>query len=146
MKLGILVLILFSCTIGDTQFITFKEIRFRPNPKFFKVKDSTITYPVVFTKNPVVDKKINDEIKAQILDIQDSRTSAAKVLSERINEGLINLFYEVSFKKNDILSISITSQRCGAYCSSYDSYFNFDIKTGKPIGISSIVDEDKWIA
>jgi hypothetical protein len=97
----------------------------------------------VATTNPVVDKMINDEIKTQILDIKDSKSSAGKLLVERINEGLINLSYQVSFKRNNILSMSITEEGCGAYCSSYDNYFNFDLKTGKPIGITSIINESK---
>ena len=99
MKLINLFLLLFFCSVGHAQGVSFKEIRLKPNPKFFNVKYSTIIYPIVVTKNPVVDKMINDEIKTQILDIEDSKNSAGKLLTERINEGLISLFYQVSFKK-----------------------------------------------
>ena len=129
--------------IAYGQTVTFEEIRLEPNPKFFNVKYVTIVYPIVVTKNSAVDEMINNEIKTQVLDIEDNNASAAKLLAERIDEGLINLSYEVSFKKNNILSMSITSEGCAAYCSSYDNYFNFDLKTGELIGISTIIDETK---
>ena len=112
-------------------------------PSFFNVKYVTIVYPIVVTKDSAVDEMINNEIKTQVLDIEDNNASAAKLLAERIDEGLINLSYEVSFKKNNILSMSITSEGCAAYCSSYHNYFNFDLKTGELIGISTIIDETK---
>jgi hypothetical protein len=136
-----LFLLIISCSFGYAQGVSFKELRLKPNARYSNVTYSTIVYPIVVTKNPVVDKMINDEIKAQLLEIDEKGISARKVLIERINEGLINLSYRVSFKKNSILSMSITSEGCAAYCSSSDAYFNFDLKTGKLIGISSIIDE-----
>ena len=143
MKFVLLFISYLFAMIAYGQTVTFEEIRLEPNPKFFNVKYVTIVYPIVVTKNSAVDEMINNEIKTQVLDIEDNNASAAKLLAERIDEGLINLSYEVSFKKNNILSMSITSEGCAAYCSSYDNYFNFDLKTGELIGISTIIDETK---
>ena len=131
MKFVLLFISYLFAMIAYGQTVTFEEIRLEPNPKFFNVKYVTIVYPIVVTKNSAVDEMINNEIKTQVLDIEDNNASAAKLLAERIDGGLINLFYEVSCKKNNILSMSITSEGCGAYCSSYDSYFNFDLKTAR---------------
>lgn len=74
----------------------------------------------------------------------DDKQSIEKVLVEHINDyGLINLSYEVTYKLNGILSMHIYAEGCGAHCSSWTTYFNFDLKTGKKITIDDLVIESK---
>jgi hypothetical protein len=42
-----------------------------------------------------------------------------------------------------LLSMYIYAEGCGAHCSSWNSYFNFDLRTGKEINITDIILEDK---
>ena len=52
-----------------------------------------------------------------MLEEEDS-ISTHKALREEINGGLINMSYEVSFRKYGILSMNIYAEGCGTYCSS----------------------------
>jgi len=124
------------------QNVSFKEIRLHPNPKYFNVKGTTIIYPIILTNNKAVDKRINNAIKHEMLRKEDS-ISTRKALTEEISSGLINMSYEVTFRKYGILSMNIYSEECIGNCISGYNYFNFDLKTGEPISIRDILLSEK---
>ena len=123
------------------QTVTFREIKLKPKSAFYNVNETTIIYPLVITNNRSVDKLINDKIKSETLGEDD--VSVRQALNEHLSLGLINMSYEVSFKKYGILSMNIYGESCGAYCSTWYTYFNFDLKTGKSLSIGDLVLESK---
>lgn len=126
------------------QNITFREIKLRPNPKYYKTTGKTIVYPIVVTNNKRVDSLINSQIKNEVFSPDNKKQSINKILNEHINDyGLINLSYEVFYEGNGLLSFSIFSEGCGAYCSTWETYFNFDLKTGKKLSITDLIIENK---
>ena len=126
------------------QNISFREIKLRPNSRYYNTTEKTIIYPIVVTNNKRVDSLINSQIKNNVFSPDDEKQSIYKTLDENINDyGLINLSYEVTFKESGLLSFSIFSEGCGAYCSSGETYFNFDLKTGKKLVITDLIIENK---
>jgi len=126
------------------QNITFREIKLKPNPIYYKTAEKTIIYPIVVTNNKRVDSLINPQIKNEVFSPDDEKQSIYKTLVENIDDyGLINLSYEVTYKGSGLLSFSIFSEGCGAYCSSGETYFNFDLKTGKKLSITDLITETK---
>ena len=123
------------------QTVTFREIKLRPKSAFYNINETTIIYPLVITNNKRVDKLINDKIKSETLNADGKNVRQA--LNEHISEGLINMNYEVSFKKYGILSLNISGEGCGAYCSTWYTYFNFDLKTGESLSIGNLILENK---
>ena len=86
---------------------------------------------------------MNEQIKQEILAPENAKQTAKALLIENVNEnGLINLSYEVIYNKNAILCLQLYEEGCGAYCSSGETYFNFDLKTGKTIGIADLIREE----
>src|SRR5688500_4688990 len=144
MKFILLFSFVVCCFYTNAQLVKIKEIKLRPNHKLFNTKDSTIVYPIIVTKNATVSKRINDEIRLQMIDEAYNEMNTQKALSELINERLTNLFYEVTFKNANILSMKIGAEGYGAYSSWSYSYFNFDLKTGKMLTIDDIVEEKKY--
>ena len=136
----VILLVSFS-SYGQT--ITFREIKLSRNSRYYKTTKKTIIYPIVVTNNKRVDSLINSQIKNEVFSPGDEKQSINKTLVENINDGLINLSYRVSYKKNGLLSFSIFSEGCGAYCSSWETYFNFDLKTGKKLSITDLILENK---
>jgi hypothetical protein len=143
MKIFILSTLFFSTTVY-AQGVSFKEIRLKPNSKFYKTDKPTIIYPIVVTKNKLIDKSINDKIRSEMIgdDSDLKNVSTKKALLNQINEGLINMYYEATYIKNNILSFSIYAEGCGAHCSSWNTYFNFDLKTGKTLNITDLISEN----
>ena len=144
MKFILLLFFLVCNSYTHAQLVKIEEIKLRPNHKLFNTKDSTIVYPIIVTKNDVASKLINDEIREQMIDEAYNKMSTQKALTELINERLTNLFYEVTFKNSNILSMKISAEGYGAYSSWSYSYFNFDLKTGKTITIEDVVEENKY--
>lgn len=143
MKVYFTVILLVSFS-SYGQNITFREIKLRPKPNYYKTTEKTIVYPIVVTNNKRVDSLINSQIKNEVFSPDDEKQSIYKTLVENINDyGLINLSYEVTYKGSGLLSFSIFSEGCGAYCSSGETYFNFDLKTGKKLSIADLIIENR---
>jgi hypothetical protein len=123
------------------QKITFREIKLKPKPELYNATKPTIIYPVVVTGNKLVDKTINATIKNAMLSANGK--SVRDALHENISDGLINMSYEVTFKKYGILSLNIYGEGCGAHCSTWYSYFNFDLKTGESLSINDLIIDNK---
>ena len=135
---------LFWTVQSKGQVALLKEIKFKPNPKQFVTRDSSIIFPIVHTKNPQVDKLINSQIKIDLFEIEDEKQSLRSIINEQVSDyGLINLDYAVTYNNNGLLSFSINAEGCGAHCSLWTTYFNFDLKTGKKITINDIFLIDK---
>jgi hypothetical protein len=129
------------CSFALAQQVTIKEIKCLPDKKHYNTTDATLIYPIVLTKNTAAGKLINAFIKAVIIEkeTEDSAASVKQGLKNMAANGTINLSYEVTFNKNNLLSLYIFQEGCGAHCSSWNTYFNFDSKTGKAITIEDII-------
>jgi len=126
------------------QKATFKELKLKANTKYYTKKEPTIIFPIVTTNNPKIDKLINTQIKNGVFQPDNENQSLEKVLLENINEyGLTDVSYEVTFNRYYLLSFSVFSQGCGAYCSSTNTYFNFDLSTGKKVSIYDVILKSK---
>lgn len=136
-------LLLLPLTCVQAQRVVIKEIKFRANTRLYTIKDSTIIYPIVTTKNVSVNKLINDKIKEKIFEPESNKTSIKKAVEEQTSNGMTDLSYEVTYNKKGILSLHTDGEGCYAYCSTWSTYFNFDVNTGKEITIKDIIDEDK---
>ena len=129
---------------AKAQNISFKELKLKPNSQFYKTNKTTIIYPIVVTQNAQIDNLINSQIKTNIFTPDDNKKNLKEILDEYINDlGLINLSYEVTYKKAGILSLNIYAEGCGAHCSSRVTYFNFDLNTGKKIEINDLLIQNK---
>ncbi|HLK27944.1 MAG TPA: hypothetical protein VKT28_05140 [Puia sp.] len=142
-----LFLLTIAITIGlqsYAQKASFKELRLKPNSKYYKAKEATIFFPIVVTNNIKIDKLINEQIKEDVFEPDAKNQSLQKIIAENINEyGLINLSFEATYNNHYLLSFSIFREGCGAYCSSENIYFNFDLLTGKKVSITDIIQENR---
>lgn len=141
----LLIIIPFILTIQSSgQKASFKEIELRPNSKYYTTKEATIKFPIVQTGNSKIDIIINSQIKEGVFLPDNGNQSLQSVLNENIKEyGLINSSYQVTYNSSGFLSLSIYTEGCGAYCSSSNSYFNFDLLTGKKISIYDVILKDR---
>ena len=141
----ILLIFIFAIPLtAYSQTATIREIKFRPSPKYYNTKDFTIIFPIVITHNKIISSLINEKIADEILATTNEEKQLKKEFRERINDGLTDLSYEITFNKNDILSMHIYTQESGGnHLTSSESYFNFDLQTGEPISISDLIYETK---
>lgn len=123
-----------------SQSFHIREIKFRPAPKYYNTKDTTIIYPVIATGDPAVDRSINKMIREQVLD-RDSKAPAREILRSMIRTGLTDMDYEVTYRNNGILSLRIDVQVMAAYPNSWSRYLNFDLRTGRYLQTRDIIQE-----
>lgn len=135
----LLLLILSQSCIA--QKASFSEVKLKPDVNYYNTKDSSIIFPIVVTKNAEVDNLINSRIMYEMLQPEDSSQNLRQLLAEHIENGLIDLSYGVTFNTNGLLSFSIRAEGCGAHCSSWTTWFNFDLNTGKEITIRELMKE-----
>ena len=123
--------------IGQTARI--QEIRLKPNTKHFNVKEETIIFPLISLDNKKIENEINSQIKATVFEPEDKNLDIKKILKRDSDDGLINLDYEVTYNRNNLLSINITLEGCGAYCSNTTYFFNFDLISSKSLKLNDFI-------
>jgi hypothetical protein len=121
------------------QNVYIRGIRLRARSEFLDTKDTTIFYPTIATGSATLDKSINGEIMDIVLPDEDSLDVKGR-LENMIQEGLTDISYEVTFNKNGILSINIYSETGGGNrIVRSQTYFNFDILTGKDLSLDYLM-------
>jgi hypothetical protein len=114
------------------------EIRMKSGSEFHKAKDPDVIYPVISTGNREVDDKINFTVIKKVTG-DDSTTDISKSLFLATNDGLSELDYKMTFSTKDIFSLRLDALGCGAYCSAYSVYLNFDLHTGELLKIEDVI-------
>ena len=127
-----------------SQSVQIREIKLKPDPRFYNTTDSTIIYPIVITRNHAINRFINDEIERQLFEPDSNETSVRRVLRREIAQGLTDLSYEVTCNKNGLLSIKIDIELTAGTLTNEHFYLNFDCRTGQPLAIEDVVDERKF--
>ncbi len=126
------------------QKASFKELKLLPNPKYYQTTEPSIIYPIIITGNQRIDSLINSQIKNDVLLSENESQPLEKCLMEYINDyGLTDLSYNITYNNYNLLSFSVFYQGCGAHCTSSNTYFNFDLSTGKKVSINDIILQDK---
>lgn len=100
-----------------------EETEFRTYPR--------IDMPVVRTGDTRIDSSINADIRQRLFGNQDEMQEALEMLSY--------LGYQVTFNRGGILSITVNSEGCGAYCSNWSTYLTYDTTTGTALLLPDIV-------
>lgn len=139
MKTITIILLLFAY-VTEAQ-VQVNEIKMKFGSEYHKAKEPDVVFPVMGTGNKAVDDKINF-LAIRELTGEDSVTNFSTVLFRAMNEGLAELDYKITLKTKDLLSYRFDARGCGAYCTSYSIYFNFDLHTGEPLKIENIFNDN----
>jgi len=52
----------------------------------------------------------------------------------------VEVDFAITYNKNDILSLNIRAEGCGAYCTTWTEYFNYSLATGQWLETGDVVD------
>jgi hypothetical protein len=114
------------------------EIRMKSGSEFHKAKDADVIYPIVSTGNKEVDDKINFTIIKEVT-AEDSTSDISKTVFRAMNDGLSELDYKITLNTKDIFSLRLDALGCGAYCSAYNIYLNFNLHTGELLKLEDVI-------
>ena len=106
---------------------------------FSNNQNIVLKFPIIKTGNLQVDKAINKDLKNRFTDneYQDLPTDSTLI---KWSEAIMYLDFKVTYIKNDLISLNISAEGCGAYCSFFTNYFTYNYKTGAFLTIDQIVD------
>ncbi len=129
------IFLLFFYFSSNAQSFSIKEIICKP-----KEKHSKIIFPMIISGSSTADRLMNTAIREEVLWGENKAAGTRQILELLIKENsLADLWYEVNFKKNGILSMAVYAEGCGAYCEGTYHYFNFDVETGKNLTIDDLL-------
>jgi len=113
---------------------------YKLNSVLAKDTNIRIKYPVIKTNNIKIDNAINKSIKDSLttFDMSLADKPVNVVIDSLLKYGLNDLNYDVNYNSNGILSLTINSESCGAYCSGGSIYLNYDLTNGKKIILDSL--------
>lgn len=114
---------------------------FLPNGQRFKqLQTSELKFPIVKTDNKKVDLLINNDLKNRFTDNAFPDAPTDSTLIKWADEQITYLDFAITYLKNGIVSLNISAEGCGAYCTQWTDYFTYSIETGKYLTLNDIID------
>jgi len=137
--LSLLILLYIVTSPLAAQTCTVSTLKFKPGPKYFNRTDSTLKYPVVAVKDKKVSEKINSLIRSELIDAEYSELSVQDAMRASLENGLTSMSYNITFNREGIFSLTVDAESCGAYCSGWSRYLNFDLNTGEALTLDDLL-------
>ncbi len=110
------------------------------------LSDSIIALPKIKLSNKAIEQKINAHFTVENISgysLQEVKEQKEKFKQDSLPFGLTDLTFDVNYNKDCLLSLTFAIGTCGAYPSSYSTYYNFDLTTGDSITNEKLLRPDK---
>lgn len=126
MKKVLFILLLFKLIIGVGQEVQIDTLLINPTQKEWE----GFKFPIIRIENEKLAKAINEDLKERFLGNEYSEFPIEKAIIEWADENIVYLDFEITYNKNGILSLNISAEGCGAYCTNWTVYYNYSTITG----------------
>jgi hypothetical protein len=103
-------------------------------------RKSILKFPIIKTGNGKTDTRINTDIKDRITNNEFQGLDIDSALLIWSEEAITYMSFEVTYVKNELVSLDIRMEGCGANCSNWTDYFTYSTITGKRMTIEEIID------
>ncbi len=135
--------IIFLLTIGLNSFgqkISIDTLFLPKGEKFTQLQNDKLKFPLVKTGNLKIDRLINKDLKNRFTNNEFPNSPTDSTLIKWADDQIIYLDFEVTYLKNGLISLNVSAEGCGAYCTSWTDYFTYSVTTGKYVTINEIID------
>lgn len=126
MKKVLFILLFFKLIIGVGQEVQIDTLLINPTQKEWE----DFKFPIIRIENEKLAKVINEDLKERFLGNEYSEFPIEKAIIEWADENIVYLDFEITYNKNGILSLNISTEGCGAYCTNWTVYYNYSTITG----------------
>lgn len=99
-------------------------------------------YPVLFTGDSVIDHTIDQDLKTRFLGDEYAAVPLDEALARWASDIIVYLDYQVHYASEDLVSLSLEYEGCGAYCSFSRSYFTYSLRDGRWLALVDVVKLD----
>jgi hypothetical protein len=103
-------------------------------------QNDKLKFPIVRTGNLKIDSLINQDLKHRFMGYEFHDIPIDSTIIKWARNNIINLDFEITFNKHNLISLNISAEGCGAYCTSWTEYFTYSGTTGKYLTINEIID------
>jgi len=134
----ILLLLIGQNTFG--QAVRIDTLKIPARGQSTEIQVNSLKFPVIKTGDRQIDSLINRDLKNRFTHNEFSELSADSTLIRWADENIIYLDFEITYLKDGLISLNISAEGCGAYCTTWRDYFTYSTKTGKHVTINEIVD------
>lgn len=102
---------------------------------------------IIYPANKAVAAAINNTLVADFLriDPKEVRKSIFEAVWPQEKDAmppLNDISWVVHANTRKLLSLAISAEGCGAYCEYFTSYYSFDLKTGKLLGLDQVFNKE----
>ncbi|WP_411768927.1 hypothetical protein [Winogradskyella sp. A3E31] len=137
----ILTILLVFIGIGAFgQNVQIDTLNLKKSERFKELQSEKMNYPLIRTGNKEIDSFINFDLKNKFTSNEYPTESIDSTLIKWAGDQIIHLDFNVTYNQNGILSLNVSAEGCGAYCSYWTEYFNYSTVTGNSLDISEIID------
>ena len=131
---------MFIGTIAFGQEVQIDTFRLQKSERFKDIQSEKMNFPIIRTGDKEIDSLINTDLKNRFTDNEYPTDALDSALIKWAGEQIVFLDFQVTYNRNGILSINISAEGCGAYCTSWTDYFNYSTSNGERLNISDVID------
>lgn len=139
MKKSFTILTLLLAGIAFGQQVSVDTFQFKKSEKIKDIGGSKMNYPLVRLADKEIAAAINTDIQKRFTRNGYLEASLDSMLIKWADDLIVFLDFEVTYQQNDILSLNISGESCGAYCTRWTDYFNYSTKSGTWLPISKVI-------
>lgn len=99
-----------------------------------------LRFPLVKTGDPQLDKAINTDLKNRFTNNEYPELSTYAKIMKWADEQIAYLNFDVTYIKNGLISLNITAEGCGAYCTVWTDYYTYNYRTGQFLTLDQVID------
>lgn len=134
------ILVLTFWQTSFAQIISIDTLFIPVNVKFTNGQYEILRFPLIRTGNQQIDNSINTDIKNRFTNNDYPTLPTDSTIIKWSDGQLLYLNFEVTYIKNGLISLNISAEGCGAYCTGWTDYFTYNYSTGKYVTIGEIID------
>lgn len=105
----------------------------------YNYQNEHLKFPIIKTGNPAIGNAINKDLKNRLTDNEYPNLPTDSTIVKWADDMIISLDFNVTFTNNNLISLQINAEGCGAYCTPWTEYFTYNYKTGEFLTIDKII-------
>ena len=133
------IILVFIGTIAIGQEVQIETFRLEKSERFKDIQSDKMNFPIIRTGNKEIDSLINTDLKNRFTDNEYPKDNFDSTLIKWAGDQIVFLDFQVTYNRNGILSINVSAEGCGAYCTSWTDYFNYSTSNGEWLNISDVI-------
>jgi hypothetical protein len=137
---NLIILFVFFGTWSFGQSVHLDSFELKPSERFQNIQFGKMYFPIIRSGDKKIDFLINSDLKNRYTLNEYPTEPLDSALIKWADDGLITMEFEVTYNRNGILSLNISAEGCGAYCTYWTEYFNYSTVSGQWLEISQIID------